>query len=169
MDDAADRNHLGTNGEGTMDVKRNDRQADYLALAERMDDLAVQATKERSHYYVRKCAVDAAAALREAHARLNTRSRKLAEAGFTRRPTWHSLPSDWTMADAEREIERLTGNLKIANSQAEHFEREWYLRGDEIERLRALLLEARAMCEDGDGLIDSEKLAARIDAELKGK
>jgi Rps23 Pro-64 3,4-dihydroxylase Tpa1-like proline 4-hydroxylase len=33
------------------------------------------------------------------------------------------------------EIERLTAALKRANSQAEHFEREWYLRGDEIERL----------------------------------
>jgi hypothetical protein len=27
--------------------------------------------------------------------------------------------------------------LKKANDQAEHFEREWYLRGDEIERLKA--------------------------------
>lgn len=35
------------------------------------------------------------------------------------------------------EIERLTACLKKANDQAEHFEREWYLRGDEIERLRA--------------------------------
>ena len=34
------------------------------------------------------------------------------------------------------EIERLTACLKKANDQAEHFEREWYLRGDEIERLR---------------------------------
>lgn len=33
------------------------------------------------------------------------------------------------------EIERLTACLKKANDQAEHFEREWYLRGDEIERL----------------------------------
>lgn len=32
---------------------------------------------------------------------------------------------------------RLTGALKKANDQAEHFEREWYLRGDELERLRA--------------------------------
>lgn len=35
------------------------------------------------------------------------------------------------------EIERLSACLKKANDQAEHFEREWYLRGDEIERLRA--------------------------------
>jgi len=37
------------------------------------------------------------------------------------------------------EIERLTGCLTKANAQAEHFEREWYLRGDEIERLRGHL------------------------------
>ena len=37
------------------------------------------------------------------------------------------------------EIERLTECLKKANAQTEHFEREWYLRGDEIERLRAEL------------------------------
>ncbi len=34
------------------------------------------------------------------------------------------------------ENERLTECLKKANAQAEHFEREWYLRGDEVERLR---------------------------------
>jgi hypothetical protein len=41
-------------------------------------------------------------------------------------------------------------------AMVEHRERE----------LLALLREARAMCEDGDGLIDSERLAARIDALL---
>jgi len=35
------------------------------------------------------------------------------------------------------EIARLTNCLKRTNAQAEHFEREWYLRGDEIERLKA--------------------------------
>jgi hypothetical protein len=34
------------------------------------------------------------------------------------------------------EIARLTAALKRANDQAEHFEREWYLRGDELEQLR---------------------------------
>jgi hypothetical protein len=34
------------------------------------------------------------------------------------------------------EIERLTAALKKANEQAEHFEREWYLRGDELEKLK---------------------------------
>lgn len=35
------------------------------------------------------------------------------------------------------EAERLRAALTKANNQAEHFEREWYLRGDEIERLRS--------------------------------
>ena len=34
---------------------------------------------------------------------------------------------------AEREIERLRAALAKANEQAEHFERQWYLRGDAIE------------------------------------
>ena len=37
------------------------------------------------------------------------------------------------------EVERLTGCLARANSQAEHFEREWYLRGDEVERLERIV------------------------------
>lgn len=34
---------------------------------------------------------------------------------------------------------RLTQCLRKANEQAEHFEREWYLRGDEIEKLKDAL------------------------------
>ena len=34
------------------------------------------------------------------------------------------------------EIERLCACLKRANDQAEHFEREWYLRGDALEELQ---------------------------------
>lgn len=40
--------------------------------------------------------------------------------------------------ELERENKRLTECLQKANAQAEYFEREWYLRGDEIERLREL-------------------------------
>ena len=36
------------------------------------------------------------------------------------------------------EIQRLTECLQKANIQAEHFEREWYLRGDEIEKLKSV-------------------------------
>ena len=46
------------------------------------------------------------------------------------------LKYDRAPFEAADEIERLTQALKKANDQAEHFEREWYLRGDEIERLR---------------------------------
>lgn len=35
------------------------------------------------------------------------------------------------------EIERLTNCLQKANAQTEHFERQWYLVGDERDRLRA--------------------------------
>lgn len=37
------------------------------------------------------------------------------------------------------EVERLTACLKIANAQAERFEREWYLRGDALEAAEAKL------------------------------
>lgn len=47
---------------------------------------------------------------------------------------WLAVAMDWC-GNANAEIERLTQALKKANDQAEHFEREWYLRGDEIERL----------------------------------
>lgn len=50
------------------------------------------------------------------------------------------------------EIERLRKSLVSANSQFEHFEREWYLRGDEIERLTA----------DRQALLDSANKTAEL-------
>lgn len=41
----------------------------------------------------------------------------------------------------QAEIERRYKDLAKANAQHEHFEREWYLRGDEIERLERALTE----------------------------
>jgi len=38
-------------------------------------------------------------------------------------------------AQANKRIEQLEASLRKANSQFEHFEREWYLRGDRIEAL----------------------------------
>ncbi|KLR57424.1 hypothetical protein, partial [Diaphorobacter sp. J5-51] len=35
--------------------------------------------------------------------------------------------------DLEKENKRLVECLRKANAQAEHFEREWYLRGDALE------------------------------------
>ena len=45
------------------------------------------------------------------------------------------------------EIERLSKCLEIANKNHERFEREWYLRGDEIERLEAENETFRALLE----------------------
>ena len=66
---------------------------------------------------------------------------------------------DLTIGDeAADEIERLTACLKKANDQAEHFEREWYLRGDEIVRLRQQHAQAMA---DMDAEIDRLRAALR--------
>lgn len=48
-----------------------------------------------------------------------------------------SVRSSWFANSQAAEIERLTGCLEKANIQAEKFEREWYLRGDEIDALKA--------------------------------
>jgi len=48
-----------------------------------------------------------------------------------------------TIDTLRAENERLTRCLKSANESHEHFEREWYLRGDEIESLCAQLTEAQ--------------------------
>jgi len=72
----------------------------------------------------------------------------LPEFGANFRPRWPSDEGGYSadqmrsyaaaaVAAATDEVERLTAALANANSQAEHFEREWYLRGDEVERLAA--------------------------------
>lgn len=53
------------------------------------------------------------------------------------------------------EIERLREALKKANENHEHFEREWYLRADEIERLRQLVNEMSSVAY----VIDSQGVA----------
>lgn len=57
-----------------------------------------------------------------------------------------------TLADDIRALlDRLKAaeeNVRRSNAQAEHFEREWYLRGDEIERLRGALAIARDYVAD---------------------
>ena len=52
------------------------------------------------------------------------------------------------------EKDRLTTCLEKANASAEHFEREWYLRGDEIDTLRAQLAEAQGDAERLDWIIE---------------
>jgi dsDNA-specific endonuclease/ATPase MutS2 len=51
--------------------------------------------------------------------------------------------ADEIMRRAADELDRLRAVVKKANEQAEHFERGWYLRGDELERLERELAEAR--------------------------
>jgi len=46
-------------------------------------------------------------------------------------------------AELGAEIARLTACLAKANAEFEHFERLWYLRGHEIERLESELAESR--------------------------
>lgn len=56
--------------------------------------------------------------------------------------------------EARAECERLTKCLTAANAQAEKFEREWYLRGDECEQLRATLADiASSPCSDSRSVV----------------
>lgn len=88
------------------------------------------------------------------------------------------------IAEKDAEIARLTECLSKANANHEHFERAWYLRGDEIEALRVALNwyadEARACaknshaCRHGaaDALLASVTVLAldggkRADAALR--
>ena len=52
-----------------------------------------------------------------------------------------------TIDTLRAEKDRLTTCLEKANASAEHFEREWYLRGDELDNLRAQLAEAQRDAE----------------------
>ena len=59
---------------------------------------------------------------------------------------------DYNTLRAEKD--RLTACLEKANASAEHFEREWYLRGDELDTLRAQLAEAQRDAERLDWIIE---------------
>jgi hypothetical protein len=54
--------------------------------------------------------------------------------------------------ELERENKRLAEALANANEQAERFEREWYLRGDEIERLQEVLALRKIVWELNDAM-----------------
>jgi hypothetical protein len=60
----------------------------------------------------------------------------------------HNKPEQEPVACAE--CERLKDALKRANGLAEHFERAWYLRGDEIEELQAPMQEPVAIPDCGE-------------------
>jgi hypothetical protein len=68
------------------------------------------------------------------------------------------------------EIERLTACLAIANANHEKFEREWYLRGDEIERLQRLNDGLNARCDEllqREGARFVARATADVEASLK--
>ena len=65
---------------------------------------------------------------------------------------WGNLCSEAadTIDNLRAEKDRLMTCLEKANISTEHFEREWYLRGDELDNLRAQLAEARRNAERWD-------------------
>jgi hypothetical protein len=91
---------------------------------------------------------------------------------------WHPGRTDDSLPDIIRakgaEIAQLRSALKKANDQAEHFEREWYLRGDVIERA-ARVMAGEGVADQGeawdqclrilDAAIDAARTQAHKDAE----
>lgn len=63
------------------------------------------------------------------------------------------------LREAADEIERLTTALRPANANHERYERGWYLRGDEIERLRAERNGLRALLRYARDDYDSDLMA----------
>lgn len=66
------------------------------------------------------------------------------------------------------EVERLTACLVRANANHEHFEREWYLRGDEIERLTKERAERAAAVEQFPSLAEPMSVREILDMISKG-
>lgn len=71
-----------------------------------------------------------------------------------------------TVAEQALEIKRLTGCLAKANANHKHFEREWYLSGDQIATLTAAI--KRAYVEGfGDGWeVYEEGLSEGVERDL---
>ena len=65
------------------------------------------------------------------------------------------------VAQLEAEIVRLTGCLERANAQAEHFEREWYLRGDVLDTAEYWLGSLLAVIHRDGGHYEAEHGTAR--------
>jgi chromosome segregation ATPase len=70
-------------------------------------------------------------------------------------------------AQLRAENERLIGCLEKANEQTEHFEREWYLCGDELEKLKQPVSDAEidALLLDANSGIHTLRDRARIGME----
>lgn len=92
---------------------------------------------------------------------------------------WHNITlGDVNAAGRElrklhAETERLTAALKKANEQAEHFEREWYLRGDELEQLQAeLVREAQRTANEklrADQMTEQHRMQAAMNPEARAE
>lgn len=87
---------------------------------------------------------------------------------FTSRKAEAEAPGHFNVRDCytpappqaqQTEIERLTECLRKANAQAEHFEREWYLRGDIMERQEARI---DSLQEDLSALAAQAQQAAEV-------
>jgi chromosome segregation ATPase len=74
------------------------------------------------------------------------------------------------LAAKDAEIARLTDCLQKANKQAEHFEREWYLRGDALEKTEQEAAELRAEVDRlHDAIEAADSMAASYGrGELEG-
>jgi predicted ester cyclase len=68
---------------------------------------------------------------------------------------------------------RLREALQNSNKQAEHFERKWYLCGDEVDRLRERLTQAierlrdMLQCDDGQAWDEAERFVDIIAQETQ--
>ena len=75
--------------------------------------------------------------------RIEAAIRRVTSGSAQMRVPVEATDSDIVLADCRKEIERLTRCLHQANAGFEHFEREWYLRGDRIADLERQLAEAQ--------------------------
>lgn len=85
-------------------------------------------------------------------------------------PMWadHAEVPKRLCAAAATELERLTACLAKANANHERFERDWYLRGDEIERLTAELAAARELADsEGTRAVDYMRRARKAEKLLR--
>lgn len=77
-------------------------------------------------------------------------------------PVWREyLATKATIATKDAEIARLTGCLERANAQAEHFEREWYLRGEVLDTAEYWLGSLLAVIHRDGGHYEAEHGTAR--------
>ena len=84
---------------------------------------------------------------------------------FKMRQTVHAYKG--AVAEQAQEIERLTGCLAKANANHEHFEREWYLSGDQIASLTAENERLRALLKRWSNYDDLDRIMGGVEAYEK--